>query len=894
MWLQNYDSSLHVGFDQKDWTLPEIMSAYRRNISSGKKTLLVLDQFEQWLHANDPSRQGELVQAIRQCDGTHLQVLLVVRDDFWMAITEFMRSIDVPLREDFNSAAAPLFDKRHARRVLEAFGRANDSLPFADEPLTRPQTQFIKNAVDALSSGGMLISASIALLAEMSKRYSWSPALLDRYGGVESLGMSYLGSIFEGPTAPPNFRRLSLPARRVLAELVPASGSTLKGAVKNISQLREASGLSHSSDQFAELMRMLDRDLYLVTPVDTLMPTTSEALASNALRTSDEQRRYQLTHDFLVAPLRKWLHGKAMETWAGRESVEFGERAKIWRDTHQSRLLPSSWEWLKYSLALPRRERTSEQTTMLRMAKRRTMIRGATGLIALIAIGGGYTLIRGRMRNESLEMELERLMAIGADGVIKAVQDLGSGGSEIRERLRNAPQAVEPEREFRVSLLLALLGDDSKLALLIEELPLAEDLNFAPVVMACQINRPRSTELLAEVLRSKKLVNLPFSDKSKESLSANEQTKSIRAEDAYRVRCGLVLAANNSEVCFDLLSDAVPRELRNRAIVRYAGSTPAQELAIKYLYDNFSNPEGDAGTLAACVLICGSSKIVEPQRKQELSWRLRDLFSEHPDSGVHAAARWGLHKLGFRTPTLVSRQAEAGPNVWRETAVGDFTYIPPSEIGSGERGIWVCGTETTNGEFESFLNAAKYSLQLGIASDQEALKDPVQVDMPMLGLSHYAAAAYCNWLSQRENLQPYYELEANSEQVGIKNALPGQSGYRMPTFTEAIAIQEEGLRGSCFLGGPSAYDLVEHYCHLDGSSIGPLAVATKFPSRRGCFDLIGNASELYFDSNEQDDFGIFGLDYRRSALEISNQPTPIFSARVSGPRFGLRIVRNDT
>src|SRR5262245_25057366 len=57
---------------------------------NGRKVLLVLDQFEQWLHARRSEQHTELVQALRQCDGEHVQCLVLVRDDFGMAATRFM------------------------------------------------------------------------------------------------------------------------------------------------------------------------------------------------------------------------------------------------------------------------------------------------------------------------------------------------------------------------------------------------------------------------------------------------------------------------------------------------------------------------------------------------------------------------------------------------------------------------------------------------------------------------------------------------------------------------------------------------------------------------------------------------------------------------------------
>src|SRR5262249_35091895 len=65
--------------------LKETLAAVRRGegVPAGKKVLLVLDQFEQFLHANKGKEDPDLVQALRQCDGGRVQCLVLVRDDFW-------------------------------------------------------------------------------------------------------------------------------------------------------------------------------------------------------------------------------------------------------------------------------------------------------------------------------------------------------------------------------------------------------------------------------------------------------------------------------------------------------------------------------------------------------------------------------------------------------------------------------------------------------------------------------------------------------------------------------------------------------------------------------------------------------------------------------------------
>jgi serine/threonine protein kinase len=73
--------------------LKEALASLRRGetLPTGKKVLLVLDQFEQWLHARNDIANLELVQALRQCDGSRVQCVVMVRDDFWMAATRSPR-----------------------------------------------------------------------------------------------------------------------------------------------------------------------------------------------------------------------------------------------------------------------------------------------------------------------------------------------------------------------------------------------------------------------------------------------------------------------------------------------------------------------------------------------------------------------------------------------------------------------------------------------------------------------------------------------------------------------------------------------------------------------------------------------------------------------------------
>jgi len=103
-----------------DLSLKETLALLRRGegLAAGKKVLIVLDQFEQWLHAGWDQGQSELVQALRQCDGGRVQCIVMVRDDFWTAATRFMRELEIRLLEAHNSAAVDLFPVRHAKKSV--------------------------------------------------------------------------------------------------------------------------------------------------------------------------------------------------------------------------------------------------------------------------------------------------------------------------------------------------------------------------------------------------------------------------------------------------------------------------------------------------------------------------------------------------------------------------------------------------------------------------------------------------------------------------------------------------------------------------------------------------------------------------------------------------------
>ena len=250
--------------------LVEALAALRRGrtLRPGQKVLLVLDQFEQWLFARQGQENTELVAALRQCDGEHLQAIVLVRDDFWLAASRFMRELEIDLEPNANIALVDLFDLQHAHKVLTAFGRAYGKLPDRHRDWTREQESFLSQAVAGLAQDGRVISVRLALFAEMVKGKPWTTAALQEVGGTEGVGVTFLEETFSSPQANPKHRLHQKAAQAVLKALLPQTGTDIKGQMRSEAELREASGYAGQPRDFDDLVRILDHELRLITPTD--------------------------------------------------------------------------------------------------------------------------------------------------------------------------------------------------------------------------------------------------------------------------------------------------------------------------------------------------------------------------------------------------------------------------------------------------------------------------------------------------------------------------------------------------------------------------------------------------------------------------------------------------
>ena len=350
-----------------DLGLKEMLAALRQGqgLPAGTKLLIVLDQFEQWLHAQEDGT--ELVQALRQADGGRVQCIVLVRDDFWMAVIRFMRELEIRLVDDENSMVVDLFDVDHARKVLAAFGRAFGRLPENLSEISKEQSEFLNQAVSALAQEGLVVSVRLALFAEMMKGKPWTPSSLKAVGGIEGVGLTFLEEMFSAAMAPPEHRYHQKAARAALNVLLPDFGTDIKGSMRSYPELLEASGYGDRPRDFADLIHILDNEVRLITPTD---PAGHEMANDVPSQGQAGGKYYQLTHDYLVHSIRDWLTRKQKETPRGRAKLLLADLATVWNSRPENRQLPSLWQWCSIRCLTDKRSWTPPQVKMMRKATR--------------------------------------------------------------------------------------------------------------------------------------------------------------------------------------------------------------------------------------------------------------------------------------------------------------------------------------------------------------------------------------------------------------------------------------------------------------------------------------------------------------------------------------------
>ena len=432
-------------------TLSEKLTAIRRGagVPQNKTLLLVIDQFEQWLHSHPNPIDSELVRAIRQCDGVRVKCLVLIRDDFWLALSRFMEAIESPLQLGNNATMVDLFDQRHARKVLTEFGRSFNQLPQHHDSISRDQEKFLDGAIQNLSIDGKIVPVHLTLFAEMVKSREWTSSTLRTLGGSTGIGARFLNESFSASYAPVSQRSHEDGARRILQALLPDLGTEIKARRRARTDLQSLSGYKDDRSQFDQLMTILESELKLVSATQSHDHSRSELSVDKT-----EVSSYQLSHDFLVPSIREWLTAKQRESWTGRLHQRLSELAGLWNQQHDKRFLPNHWEWAMARCCLSARDLTPSEAEMMAKSDRRSIRDLTLGVIAAVALFFVGNQYNARNRAETLVTQLSTAEPSLTPGLVDQLYQLGDSG---KRAITDALSSIQTASDQGIRLQVAQL-----------------------------------------------------------------------------------------------------------------------------------------------------------------------------------------------------------------------------------------------------------------------------------------------------------------------------------------------------------------------------------------------------------------------------------------------------
>jgi formylglycine-generating enzyme required for sulfatase activity len=174
-------------------------------------------------------------------------------------------------------------------------------------------------------------------------------------------------------------------------------------------------------------------------------------------------------------------------------------------------------------------------------------------------------------------------------------------------------------------------------------------------------------------------------------------------------------------------------------------------------------------------------------------------------------------------------------------------------------------------QFREFLKANPDVRDWGPTERRRLDREPD--DSPVLGVTWFAAAQYCRWLSDQEDIRE--EEMSYPSILEIKEGMPlpadylARTGYRLPTEAEWEYACRAGAVTSRPYGIGEA--LLDRYARYDRNGYGRAGrVGSLKPNDLGMFDMLGNAWEWCHDALEP---------YPAGPAGDPEQPGPVLAAQ---------------
>jgi formylglycine-generating enzyme required for sulfatase activity len=318
-----------------------------------------------------------------------------------------------------------------------------------------------------------------------------------------------------------------------------------------------------------------------------------------------------------------------------------------------------------------------------------------------------------------------------------------------------------------------------------------------------------------------------------------------------------------------------------------------------------------------------------PGDRESLTVKLLDYYRNDPDSGIHGAAAWTLRQWGRQEKLTaidaeLSKMKDRGNRRWFVNGQGQtFAVIegpvefrmgsPPTERDRNPdetprrvtipRRFAVADREVTVDQYQRFVRSHP---QFGLGQQYLDRFSPKGTG-PMIAVSWYGAAAYCNWLSEQEGL-PNDQLcylpnpsGAYDEGMSIPADVLKRTGYRLPTEAEwEYACRSGAITGRYY--GETTDLLGKHSWYQANSGEHAWSCGGLIPNDLGLFDMLGNVYEWVQDRSGGrttivDDISILELLSEKNPRllrggSFTNQPAEVRSALRDGIAPSHRVTVN--
>ena len=866
----------------KDMDLGQSIAAIRnRPMMDGHKLLIIIDQFEQWLQSRYHSNGVKLLEALRQCDGQHVQCILMVRDEFWLSISRLMLELDVDLVPGKNVALVDLFDEDHAREVFSLFGRAFGKLPQNLEEITGEQQEFLDRLIGELSQDGKVVPVRLAMMSEMLKGKPWTQETLKAVGGTEGVGVAFLNDAFGARGSNPAYRIHQGAAQRVLKSMLPEAGSDIKGNMVSHAELVKISGYQDQPNLFDQLMRILASELRLITPAETYENETGDGLPSTS-----GAHGYQLTHDYLVHVIRNWIVQSQRKSLRGRAELRLEKRTREWQPSRSRRYLPFMWEYANIRLFTRKSQWSAPQRQMMKQAGKYHGLRWGSGIVITLVIVASllFTFNRIHTRHETEQVEIAIANLNSSHGALmpRAIDDLTQLPRQlVVSKLRKRLTVVDANESLPLLCSLAALNGLDRPQELIDRIAFTPNHDVPNLVSALNHMNSESLGLLR-----KRFENLGLQVEKSDDLEKSHDAGMERAKTA-------ILAL--------YLGDITPAKIMCRC-----AANPIQRTWFIEQHGNWHGKISELAKIAMVItdpdlqsglcLAVGSTEgdPMFPREREKWQTLAAHWYMQSPDSGVHGAAEWMLRRWKMELPDIPATDTLTADKNWHVTPSGmTMVRIPAGSFLNRLKGDWTQFDENAPSQkitiSKDFLMSNK---EVSFGQFRKAMEDPdvslrerpylrydknddVQAqffdnqednvfgylnklirkrsdERPVVHISWNQAVMYCNWLSRKEGFEPCYERTGKTHELSKWEGwlteewqlIPGRNGYRLPTNAEWELACRASTSTDFSFGNDTRF-LTRYAVH--DAPLGPEPCGSKLPNGWGLFDMHGNAMEFCND-----------------------------------------------